>query len=656
MRVMSATALLALLLAGQPAAAQGSSQSSPSAASAQAYYEFMVARRLESDGDVKGALAALDRAEKLDPKSAEVPAERAALHARQNQGPQAQEAAERALQLDKDNVEAHRILALVYSAWSEGAGQPPTGNTAETARAKAIEHFKAIRSTPAMATDLSLQIAYGRLLLRGGETDDALTVLEAVVSQAPYLAEPYVLLAEARSSKGEMLEAAEALAQAAEINPRYYVSLGDMYEKLGRWAAAAGAFGQAIQGVRQPSRDLRLRYVTALLNVPGGVGASRAKDALMELLKTSPDDTRLLYLMSMASRQLQDAKGAEDAARRILAIDPTSLAGLNALARTLMDQYRYRKVVDLVTPLTKDLTARAKGREGDGAAVIAQLGLAHQQLGEFDAAIGAFTTARELAPDDVAYDLYLAQALLTARRNDRALAVTGEAIKKHAEEPRLISLRAQALSRLGRATEAIAFLEGAIKGESRSPELAFALADTYASQKRYDDAVKVIEQAETAFGESDEFTLRLTNFYEQAGRVADAERELRRMIERDPLDANALNYLGYMLADRTERYAEAVELIERALNVEPDNPAYLDSLGWALFKQGKVTEAAEPLGKAAAAVPANSVIQDHHGDVLATQGKWSEAVAAWQRALAGDGESIDAAAIEKKIRDGRRRR
>ena len=507
-----------------------------------------------------------------------------------------------------------------------------------------------------MATDLSLQIAYGRLLLGAGETDDAVTALEAVASQAPYLAEPFVLLAEARSSKGEMLEAAEALAQAAEINPRYYVSLADMYEKLGRWAAAAGAYGQAIEGVRQPSRDLRLRYVTALLNVPGGVGASRAKDTLTELLKTSPDDTRLLYLLSMASRQLQDGKGAEDAARRILAIDPTSLAGLNALARTLMDQYQYRRVVEVVTPLTKDLAARTKGREGDGASVLAQLGLAHQQLGEFDAAVNAFTAAKDLSPDEVAYDLYLAQALLIARKNDRALAVTGDAIKKHPEEMRLISLRAQALSRLGRASEAISFLEGAIKGESRSPELAFALADTYASQKRYDDAVKVIEQAETAFGESDEFTLKLTNFYEQAGRVADAERELRGMIERDPLDSNALNYLGYMLADRTDRYSEAVELIERALRVEPDNPAYLDSLGWALLKQGKVAEAAAPLAKAAAAVPANSVIQDHHGDSLARQGKWTEAVAAWQRALAGDGESIDAAAIEKKIRDGRRRR
>jgi tetratricopeptide (TPR) repeat protein len=657
MRALFAIAVLAgQLVSAPPAAAQTPPQSSALVPSAQAYYEFMLARRLESDGDTKGALAALERAEKLDPKSAEVLAEQAALYARQNEGPQARDAAERALAIDGDSIEAHRILALVYSAWSEGAGQRPAGETVETSRKKAIEHFRTIRSTPAMATDLSLQIAYGRLLLRAGDGDEAITVLEAVASQAPYLAEPHVLLAEIRSAKGQMQEAAEALAQAAEINPRYYVSLGDLYEKLGRWAAAAGAYGQAVEGVRQPSRDLRIRYITALLNVPNGVGASRAKEQISELLKTNPDDTRLLYLMSTASRQLQDAKGAEEAARRILAIDPSSLAGLSALTRTLMDQYQYQKVVEVVTPLNKDLVARAKDRGAEAASVLAQLGLAHQQLGQYDASVAAFTSAKKLAPDDVSFDLYLAQALLAARKNEPALEVTTAALKQNAGETRLVRLRAQALSRLGRANEAITFLEAAIKADSRSPDLAFALADTYAFQKRYDDAVRVVEQAETAFGESEEFTMRLANFYEQAGRLADAERELRRMIERDPLDSNALNYLGYMLADRTDRHAEAVALIERALKGEPDNPAYLDSLGWALFKQGKVDAAADPLGRAAAAVPANSVIQDHYGDLLARQGRWSDAVAAWERALAGDGESIDTEAIEKKIRDGRRRR
>lgn len=655
MGLTSAAVAIVLTLPTWSAFAQSpaATQASPSG---QAYYEFMMARRLEAEGDSAGALAALERAQALDPGSADILAERAALHARRNEAEPARAAAEKALAIDKDNVEAHRILGLVFSAWSEGAAPPPAGETEGSLRSKALEHLKAIRSTPAMATDLSLQLALGRLLLRTGDTDAAIAELEKVAQQAPYLAEPFVLLADARRSKGDMSEAAEALAQAAEINPRYYVSLGDLYERLGRWAAAAGAFGQAIEGVRGPSRDLRLRYVSALLNVPGGMGAARAKDTLAEMLTGSPNDTRLLYLMSTAARQLNDSAGAEDAARRILSVDPTSLAGLNALSRALSDRYQYRQVVDLLTPLAKDVAARAGGRESDAAMALAQLGLAYQQLGAYEAAVAAFTQARTLVPTDTVFDLYLAQGLMAARQYDRAASVAGEGITRDPGDARLIRLRAQALSRLGRGVEAISFLEDAIRAESRSPQLALALADAYEAEKRYDDAVKVVQQAQEAFGEDQEFALRLVSLYDEAGRLADAERELRALIDRDPLDAVALNYLGYLLADKTDRTPEAVRLIERALEVEPDNPAYLDSLGWALFKQGKVAEADGPLGRAAAALPANSVIQDHHGDVLARQGRWAEATAAWQRALAGDGESIDRDAIDKKIEDAQRRR
>ncbi len=97
-------------------------------------------------------------------------------------------------------------------------------------------------------------------------------------------------------------------------------------------------------------------------------------------------------------------------------------------------------------------------------------------------------------------------------------------------------------------------------------------------------------------------------------------------------------------------------LIERALKIDPDNPAYLDSLGWALFKHGRPEEAESPLRKAAEVLLSESVIQDHFGDVLAQRGKNDEAIAAWERALKGDGVGVERAALEKKIRDARNRR
>jgi tetratricopeptide (TPR) repeat protein len=134
-----------------------------------------------------------------------------------------------------------------------------------------------------------------------------------------------------------------------------------------------------------------------------------------------------------------------------------------------------------------------------------------------------------------------------------------------------------------------------------------------------------------------------------------AERTLRDMIQRDPLDAAALNYLGYMFAERGERLDEAVELVGRALRVEPDNPSFLDSLGWAYFQQGKIELADSPLTRAAEKLPNSSVVQDHLGDLRFKQGRVAEAVEAWERSLKGDGDSIDRAAIEKKIRDARAR-
>jgi Flp pilus assembly protein TadD len=123
-----------------------------------------------------------------------------------------------------------------------------------------------------------------------------------------------------------------------------------------------------------------------------------------------------------------------------------------------------------------------------------------------------------------------------------------------------------------------------------------------------------------------------------------------------PAEADVLNYLGYMLADRGVRLDESVKLISRALEIDPDNPSYLDSLGWAHFKRGDLAQAESYLSKAAHGLPRNSVVQDHYGDLLAKRGRSADAIAAWSKALDGDGEDIAKPAVEKKIRDAKSRR
>ena len=619
----------------------------PTDPKAQALYEFMMARRLESSGDNAGALASLERAKKLDPESGEILAEIAGYYSRQNKFPEAIAAAEQALKLDKNSDEAHNILGTVYANWADGGAPPPPGQTASSTRARAIEHLTAIQGSPVMATNPNMQMTLGRLQLGAGKPELAVPILEKVVQQAPWAAEPLLLLYEAQATQGKFDEAERALAQAADINPRYYSTLGQFYERQGKWSDAAAAYEENIAASRQPSRAVQLRYVAALINMEGG--ASKARTVVSDLLKASPNDTRLLYLLASAERASGDPKAAEVTARKIISIDPTNVAGLRALVSVLADRFDYKQIVEVTSPLLKE-PSRAKGREFEGAAVLVQLGIAQQQLANWDGSIAAFSAAKSLTPDDEEIDAFLVQAHITARRFDRADAIAREALAKDPDQPRMIRLRAQALLKAGKAAEANRLLEQSVAKDPESREFIVGLADLYADQKRTDDALRVLEQARKKFGDDETLTMRFANVYEGGKRLDDAERELRKLMAADPLNSSAMNSLSYMLAEHGQKLPEAVDLAQRALKIEPDNPAYLDTLGWALFKQGKSADAADPLAKAAAVLIGNSVIQDHHGDVLAKNGKKAEAIAAWQRALAGDGESIDRGAIEKKIR------
>ena len=130
--------------------------------------------------------------------------------------------------------------------------------------------------------------------------------------------------------------------------------------------------------------------------------------------------------------------------------------------------------------------------------------------------------------------------------------------------------------------------------------------------------------------------------------IDEAERTFREILDADPSHAPSLNYLGYMLAERGRKLDEAVSFISRALEIDADNPAYLDSLGWAYYKQARYADALSPLERAASGLPGVSVIQEHLGDLYLQLKRYSDAAAAFDRALEGDRADIDEAAVRSK--------
>jgi tetratricopeptide (TPR) repeat protein len=119
---------------------------------------------------------------------------------------------------------------------------------------------------------------------------------------------------------------------------------------------------------------------------------------------------------------------------------------------------------------------------------------------------------------------------------------------------------------------------------------------------------------------------------ERQKRFDQSEAAFRKVLELDPKNAGALNYLGYMLADRNVRLEEAYDLIKRAVDLEPENGAYLDSLGWVYYRQGKLDDARGLLERALDRMQ-DPTVHDHLGDVYLKLGKTKEAIAQWQASI-----------------------
>ena len=215
--------------------------------------------------------------------------------------------------------------------------------------------------------------------------------------------------------------------------------------------------------------------------------------------------------------------------------------------------------------------------------------------------------------------------------------------------------RAAALINAGKAAEARDLLKpGAAKSDS-PPLVLYLYATALRQTGDLAGAEAAARQLRTAAPDDPRGMYVLAQVLEARADYAGAEQALRDLLKRDPADATALNYLGYMFAERGQHLDEAVDLVQRALKIDPGNPSFLDSLGWAYYQQGKLDLADGPLSEAAAKMPNNSVIQDHLGDLRFKQKRFTDATAAWERSLNGDGESIDRDRIQKKIQDARSR-
>ena len=148
-------------------------------------------------------------------------------------------------------------------------------------------------------------------------------------------------------------------------------------------------------------------------------------------------------------------------------------------------------------------------------------------------------------------------------------------------------------------------------------------------------ALAVLSAGIEAFPDSSSLRYARSMLGQQRNDLAMMEADLRAILARDPNNATALNALGYTLADQTERYDEAYTLISRALELDPEEPAILDSMGWVLYRKGDLDGALTYLTRAYASFP-DPEVAAHLGEVLWVSGDTEGARNIWQGALLKD--------------------
>jgi len=208
-------------------------------------------------------------------------------------------------------------------------------------------------------------------------------------------------------------------------------------------------------------------------------------------------------------------------------------------------------------------------------------------------------------------------------------------LKKWPDDRQLHLAHATLLADLGKGDQAVAEVKKLMDGKN-DRETDYSLAQLYDKAHKFDDAGKALDAAEKLSANDDEKELIWFErgvVYEHMKKIDLSEAEFRRVLKVDPDNAEALNYIGYVLADRNVRLPESLDLITKALELSPENGAFLDSLGWVYFRMGRLPEAEENLRRAVAKTPSDPTVHDHMAQVLMAESKVQEAIQQWQTSL-----------------------
>jgi tetratricopeptide (TPR) repeat protein len=274
----------------------------------------------------------------------------------------------------------------------------------------------------------------------------------------------------------------------------------------------------------------------------------------------------------------------------------------------------------------------------------------NRDLGNFDAAVKTFQDVKTLTNEkDGRIDAVIIETYRMAKNLDKALQFSDQSLVENPGNRQLQIFHADLVAEKGRVDEGIRSLQQLEKGNADDLDILSAMVSVYQRAKKFDQAQNVLNTAVQRFAADEQVYFMQGSLYEKQKKYPEAEQAFRKALDLQKDDPAVLNYLGYMLADRGVRLDEAESLVAKAVKADPTNGAYLDSLGWVYYKQNRLDLAEEYLKKAVIFVNSDSSIHDHMGDLYYKTKRYDDARNEWNKAIQLSSEQEEIDKVKKKL-------
>ena len=605
--------------------------------SADDHYEFILAKLAAQDGRYDEALSRIDKVVARNPKNPVLQFERAMILIDASRPDNAEAALRDVASSHPDFYDAQRVLGRLLL---DRAGN-------DRARIdEALSHLQtAFKLNP---DDIGTGMAVAQILLSSGRNADAEKALATLLERAPDQRTLNYTYAQVLTKLGRGDESRQYLERAVQVDPTFgpaILQLIDIYQKENEWEKAAEIMQPLIN---DDPMNLDLKRQQAFFYLRGGM-PDKARNAFKSLIEADPKDTRSQFYLAEALNDLEQYEEADKIYRGLLSKSPSDPDVLASYGLSQIGQRKYDDAAKTfrlllgVNDLPDNLQVLAK----------TQLAYIDLQKGNYDEALSGAKSIIIFRdkPNNQAVNIAL-DALKKQKRYSDAIALLQPLVDNFAADPFVNARYVEMLIRAGAVDRAKMAATTQAKFGTKN---AVATAEAYIQTEQYEPAIAMLRDALKKTPDDLDLEFELGSAFERSGDKKSAERLFLDILNKRPEHAATLNYLGYMWAEGGVNLDRAAEMLNRAVRQEPKNGAYVDSLGWVYYQQGKLDLAEKYLTDAAHLLPRDATVQEHLGDVFAKRGDVHRALEVYRAALTLEPDAKDEAKLKIKIADLERR-